>query len=84
MAARDFPLHGDQHPAHALADVKMVSAAQRVHHLQLAYVQHPPHHAAEAAAFVGDNLEILPLVFRRDGAVQDAVGITGDGGHGGL
>ena len=62
----------------------MIPAPEGVHGLQLADVQHPPHQAAEAAALVGDDLQILLLVFRRDGAVQDAVGIAGDGGHGGF
>ena len=80
----DLLLHGDQHPAHTLADVEVVAAAQRVHDLELADVQHPPDHAAEATAFIGDDLEVLPLVLRRNRSVQNAVGIAGNGGHRGL
>ena len=67
-----------------LADVEVLSLPQGVDGLQLAHVQHPPHQPAQAAALVGDDLEILPLVLRRDGAVQNAVCIAGDGGHGRL
>ena len=84
MPVVDLLLHGDQHPAHTLADVEVVAAAQRVHDLELADVQHPPNHAAEATAFIGDDLEVLPLVLRRNRSVQNAVGIAGNGGHRGL
>ena len=80
----DLLFHGDQHPAHTLADIEVAAAPQGVNGLELADVQHPPHHAAETPALVGDDLQVLPLVLRRDGAVQNAVGIAGDGGHGGL
>ena len=84
VPVRDLLLHGDQHPAHALADVKVAAGFQGVDGLQLAHIQHPPHHAGQAAALVGDDLQVLLLPLRRDGAVQNAVRVAGDGGHGGL
>ena len=62
-----------------LAEVKVIARLQGIQHPQLAHVQHPPHQAGEAAAFPGNDLQILPLVFRRDGTVQNTIGVTGDG-----
>ena len=62
----------------------MGSAPQGVDGLELAHVQHPPHQAAEAAALPGDDLQVLLLVLRGDGPVQDGVRVPGDGGHGGF
>ncbi|MPN05003.1 hypothetical protein SDC9_152252 [bioreactor metagenome] len=56
----------------------------RVDGLKLAYVQHPPNHAAQAAALLRNNLQVLLFAFIGDGPVQNAVGIPGDGGHGGF
>ena len=80
----DLLLHGDEDPPHGLADIEAAAAFQGVHGLQLAHIQHPPHETGEPPALVGDDLQILLLGLRRDGPVQDAVGIARDGGHGGL
>ena len=84
MPVIDFLFHGDQHPAHRLAHVEMIAVAQGIDGLQLADIQHPPHKAAETAALVGDDPQILLFILRRDGTVQNAVRIPGDGGHRGF
>ena len=62
----------------------MITVAQGIDGLQLADIQHPPHKAAETAALVGDDPQILLFILRRDGTVQNAVRIPGDGGHRGF
>ena len=62
----------------------MIAVAQGSDSLQLADIQHPPHKAAETAALVGDDPQILLFILRRDGTVQNAVRIPGDGGHRGF
>ena len=54
----------------------MIAVAQGIDSLQLADIQHPPHKAAETAALVGDDPQILLFILRRDGTVQNAVRIA--------
>ena len=56
MPVIDLLFHGDQHPAHGFADVKVVAVPQRVHGLKLADIQHPPHQPAQSAALICDDL----------------------------
>ena len=47
-------------------------------------IQHTPHQPGKALGLIGNDLQVVvPAVFR-NGAVQNAVHIAGDGGHGGL
>ena len=52
--------------------------------LQLGDIQHTAHQSAQAFGFVRHNLQIMPPPFLGDGAVQYAVHIAGNGGHGSL
>ena len=78
----DLLLHAEQGDAHHLADVEVLLL--HLLGLDLGDIQHTAHQPAQAAALVGNNLQVVLLPLRRDGAVQNTVGITGDGGHGGL
>ena len=80
--AHDLLLHGQQGDTGGLAQVELLLPHLLI--LDLGDVQHPPDKAAEPPALVGDDLQILALLLRRDGAVQNAVGIAGNGGHGRL
>ena len=78
----DLLLHGQQRQTHTLAQVEVLFF--HLLRLDLRDIQHPAHQTAEPTALVGDNLQVLAFFFRRDGAVQNTVGVAGDGGHGGL
>ena len=84
MAGIDLALQAHQHPQHDLADVKLLLGGHVLGRLKAAQVQHPAHQAGQPPGLGGDGLESGLLLFRRDGAVQDAVGKAGDGSHGGL
>ena len=78
-ADHDLLLHGQQGDAGGFAQVELLLFHLLV--LDLGDVQHTPHQTAEPPALVRDDLQILPFLLRWDGAVQNAIGITGDGSH---
>ena len=83
-AVGDLLFQRDQHAAHAFTNVKAFLFPQLLHALQTGNIQHAAHKAGKTAALIGNDLQILTLIFRRDGAVQNAVCIACDGSHGGF
>ena len=82
----DLLLEGDEHLAHAFLHVEagllLLGDAGLI--LEPGNVQHTAHQTAQAFRLVGHDLHIVPVAVRGDGAVQHAVHIAADGGHGGL
>ena len=78
----DLLLHAEKGDTHDLADIEVLLL--HLLGLDLGDIQHAAHQTAQTAALVRDDLQIVPLPLRRDGAVQNTVGVAGDGGHGGF
>ena len=83
-AVHDFLFHGNNGAAHALTDIKALFIADHIAGLQAGDIQHAAHQAGQTLGFIRNGLEVLVGLFRRNCAVEDAVGITANGGHGGL
>ena len=79
-AVRDLLFQRDQHAAHAFAHVKR--RALHVARLELRDLKHTAHQTRKAARLVRDDAKVRLFLARRDRAVQNAVGIAGDGRHG--
>ena len=84
--AKDLLLKGDEHLSGHFRKVKsallLLGYAPLL--LQTGDVQHIAHQAAEPLGLLGDQIQVFPALFRGDGAVENAVHIAGDGGHGGF
>ena len=82
----DLLLEGDEHLSCTLGqiEVELLFLGDALLLLQLGDIQHTAHQSAQAFGFVRHNLQIMPPPFLGDGAVQYAVHIAGNGGHGGF
>ena len=80
----DLGLQAHQHPQEDLLHVELLLGGHPLRGLEPGELQHPADQTGQAAGLRGDDLEGFPLLLRGNGAVQDALGKAGDGGHGGL
>ena len=82
----DLLFEGDQHLSGALLQVEMhlLFLGDALFLLQLGDIQHTAHQAAEPLGLIGNDPKVMLLALLGDGAVQNAVYIAGDGGHGSL
>ena len=72
---------GKDGAADHLIDVKIFRLQLHFAGLQTGDVQHGTNQSGQAFDFAGHDGEIMPLFFRWDGAVHDAVHEAADGGH---
>ena len=84
MAGVDLGLQAHQHPQQHLGHIELFLGGDVLRRLQPRQVQHPPHQAGEPPRLGGNGLQGRLFMVGRDGAVQNAVGESGDGGHGRL
>ena len=85
MFVGDLLFKGDQHLTHDFLQIEVhLLFLGDVLVLELGDIQHAAHQTAEPLGFVRDDLQIVAVAVFRNGAVQNAVHIAGNGGHGGL
>ena len=65
----NFGFQADQDPDEQFRRVELLLRRHSFRGLQAGQLQHPPHQAGEPAGLRRDDLQGLPFLFRRDGAV---------------
>ena len=82
----DLLLKGNQHLSGTFGHIKPAHFLHRdaALALQLGNIQHAAHQTAQPLCFIGDDLHIMALALRGDGAVENAVDVAADGGHRGF
>ena len=86
MLVVDLLFKGQQHLAGGILQVKLNLLLLRnaLLGLELGDIQHTADQSGQALGLVGDDLQIVGPLFRRNGLVQHSVHIAGNGGHGGF
>ena len=81
-----FFFEGDEHLSGAFfqIEVNLFVLRNSLLLLQLGDIQHTANQTAQTLGLIGDDVQVMLLMLRRDGAVQNPVHIAGNGGHGGL
>ena len=86
MLVVDFLFKGNENLPGALfqVEVNLLVLGNTLFFLQLADVQHAAYQTAQPLGLVGDDVQVMIPPLRGNGAVQNPIHISGDGGHGGL
>ena len=78
-----FLLKAEQCYAYSLDDIERLRKDRlRISLLNSGCIEHPAHKSGQALCFSRYHLQIMPLLFRRDSPVKDAVCKAGNGRHG--
>ena len=86
MLVVDLLFEGQQHLSGAFLqiEVDLLLVRNTALALEPGNVQHAPHQPAQPFGLIGDDVQIVLPPVLRNGSVQNAVNVAGDGSHGGF